>query len=627
MIIHFILFLFVASVAVVMTPVARRVSVLVGAVDRPDERKVHRKPMPRLGGLAIVTAFVVPVLLVYLFNPALRIAMGLEGWSMAALLGGGLLIALLGALDDIRGLRARTKFVVQLAVAAGAWALGARIEHMGLPFLGVIDFPAWLGFLVTVLWIAGVINALNLIDGLDGLAAGVAFIVAVTNIALAARGGNQAALFLSSAVAGAVVGFLLFNWNPAIVFMGDTGSMFLGYVLATTAVMTSQKVSTAVAMVVPIIALGVPVLDTLLAMVRRFLERRPLFSPDKGHLHHRLLRLGLTQKRAVLIIYALCIVFAAAAILMTSRNNVETAVALGIVVVVVVGIVRFFGFFNLSAALKRTVGSSRLARAVRRQLPGFYTRAMSECRTAGELWRALVDTARDCGLDAVSWQVVGAGGGDTREQRGLRAHDSGRKLKLHTSVALGERGYVEMSFRYPARLSRASADDEQALELLADAVAAGIRKLQGEGRPGNAGHPPPSPSPARATEPESGARGGREEDREAPAPAGKERRPGRAEVLDSAWKLARRLAVESGFVEIAWRSHGIKPPDERRQILVEADGGERARLTRSVPIDSLAFLEMSLTYPGRPGRKTPDSFRQSARRIGRRIAEEIRRAR
>jgi UDP-GlcNAc:undecaprenyl-phosphate GlcNAc-1-phosphate transferase len=208
---------------------------------------------------------------------------------------------------------------------------------------------------VTVLWIVGVTNAVNLIDGLDGLAAGVSFFAAFTSFVIASLSGSVFVALTMAALMGALVGFLFFNFNPARIFMGDSGSYFLGFVLATTALAggLQQKASTAVSLLVPVLALGVPIFDTLFSMFRRVLERRPIFSADRGHVHHRLLDLGLTHKRAVVFLYGISILLAAGAIAISLGRSWHVGVALLSVTLVFVGLVRFLGYFEYLHFRKR----------------------------------------------------------------------------------------------------------------------------------------------------------------------------------------------------------------------------------------------------------------------------------
>ncbi|MFW6086879.1 MAG: MraY family glycosyltransferase, partial [Myxococcota bacterium] len=223
----------------------------------------------------------------------------------------------------------------------------------------------------------GVINALNLIDGLDGLAGGVAFFACLANFVVGYLNAAPLVMLLSATLGGAILGFLLYNFNPASIFMGDSGSMFLGFVLATSSMLgAAVKSSTTVALLVPIIALGLPIMDTLFAMMRRFLERRPIFSPDRGHIHHRLLEVGITHRRAVLILYGISIVFTMTAIAVASGRSWEVGGALLVLTVVLVGIVRFVGYFEYVFLRRRQKMRlhSRSTERLRRSVPGMLRR-------------------------------------------------------------------------------------------------------------------------------------------------------------------------------------------------------------------------------------------------------------
>jgi UDP-GlcNAc:undecaprenyl-phosphate/decaprenyl-phosphate GlcNAc-1-phosphate transferase len=500
MITYLATFLVSTSIAAALTPVSRWFSFKVGAVDQPDARKVHRKQMPRMGGLAIVVAFLLPVAGLIVFQSSASAKLSENLFRLMALFGGGLIIACLGAADDIKGLRARDKFVIQFLVAIAAWFAGFRFDHIGLPFIGPVDLPIWIDLPLTAVWIVGVINAINLIDGLDGLAAGVTFFVAATNLVLSINAGNELGALFAATLAGAVIGFLLFNWNPAIVFMGDTGSMFIGFILATTSIMTSQKVSTAVAMVVPIVALGVPVIDTLMSMVRRFLEKRPLFSPDKGHLHHRLLKAGLTQGRAVLVIYALCIVFAIAAIAMTAARDLEAAVVIGVLAVVVVGIVRFFGFFAFAHGIKGALTRSKLVESFRHWLPEFSAKTNRETSSIDDVWNELVTLGKNCGFRAISWRTAGINPPDERSADLMVKGDAGYKKaarkgfrKAKTSAQIEPTSYIEIRFSYPIYYGKVTTEADNVLQVVGDTVGAALGRLRMSGKwGGSTPHPVPS---------------------------------------------------------------------------------------------------------------------------------------
>ncbi|MBX6350905.1 MAG: undecaprenyl/decaprenyl-phosphate alpha-N-acetylglucosaminyl 1-phosphate transferase [Clostridia bacterium] len=262
-------------------------------VARPNERSVHRRPVPYMGGVAMFLAFVLAVLAAGL----------LESPEMGALVAGGAAIVLLGAIDDYRPLPAWAKAVGQAAVALGVALMGIRIDHVTSPFGGLVPLGAW-GVPITVVWIWVVVNIINLADGLDGLAAGITAIAATTMLVAAIITDQPlAAALLCAALAGASLGFLPYNFNPAKIFMGDAGSMFLGYVLATISIQGSLKSPAAITLAVPLLALGVPLFDFVFAVVRRWRAGRPIALADRGHVHHRLLNLGLSQRETVLLLY------------------------------------------------------------------------------------------------------------------------------------------------------------------------------------------------------------------------------------------------------------------------------------------------------------------------------------
>ncbi len=289
-----------------LAPYVGKIAMHYGIVDVPSARKVHGRAIPRIGGVAIFFSIVLPftgALFVYtdllneiIVNPAIMY-----------LAGGGLIVFLIGLWDDIRRLPAVVKLFFQIIAAAVAYAGDIQIGQILLPGGYVISFK-YLPFLVTVFWFVLVVNAINLIDGLDGLAAGVVFFSSLVLLVLAVMGGRFVVAMGFAALAGATMGFLRYNFNPASIFMGDGGSYFLGYMLAGLSIMGSMKGQTTVALLIPIIAMGVPLFDTIVAPIRRFLRGRPMFQPDKSHIHHRLLGLGLNHRTTVLILYAVTVI-------------------------------------------------------------------------------------------------------------------------------------------------------------------------------------------------------------------------------------------------------------------------------------------------------------------------------
>lgn len=381
-----------------LTPLVRRVAVGRRWLDAVDSaRKIHRSPVPRLGGVAIVAAFFAPFIGRLLINGPLHLRFPADGERVWMMLGGAVAVALLGLYDDFRGAGARTKFTVQTLVAIAMFYSGLRIDRIAVPWgeplsLGLLALPA------TVVWIVGVVNAVNLIDGLDGLAGGVAVIALASIFSFSLIRGDALMMFTSAALAGAVLGFLFFNFNPARIFMGDTGSMFVGFILAVTSLMSSEKSPTAVAIVVPAMVLALPLADTTLAIVRRALHRRPLFDADRGHVHHRMLAAGFSQRQTVLLLYGLAAFFGAIAQLIWVASDAERIVMVGCVVALAFIFARRLGCLQPAIDEPTLVEAATLLFVPRQDL----LRARSE----DEIWRTVLRFAAVVGADSVSVSVA-----------------------------------------------------------------------------------------------------------------------------------------------------------------------------------------------------------------------------
>ena len=295
-----------AVVALVLTPVVRAVVHRRGVVDSPNHRRVNTSPVPRGGGIAVVAAFLVVAGGLTLLREsvaAMPAPTGISAGELAALFLGGALAALIGAIDDLLDLRARWQLLGQLALAGVAIALGVGVDYVRNPFgPGQIAFGGPFTIAFTAVWIVGMINSMNFIDGLDGLSSGIALIAALTlgALSLTTQVGQPYVAVLCVVLAGALLGFLRFNFQPASIFQGTAGVMFVGYTLAVLAVLGAAKV------IVAVLVLGVPIIDTFWVIVRRLLAGRSPFTPDRGHIHHRLLDLGLGHRSTVLLIYAIC---------------------------------------------------------------------------------------------------------------------------------------------------------------------------------------------------------------------------------------------------------------------------------------------------------------------------------
>lgn len=292
----------------VITPLVVKLAKKIGAVDKPNKRKVHVSLMPRLGGLAIF----IGVLAGY-------IAAGLYEEKITAISLGAILIVIIGIFDDIYELSAKVKFAGQLIVALMIVGSGLTIELITIPYVGNFEL-GWWSIPITIFWIVGITNAINLIDGLDGLAAGISAIGIATIAIIAGTSGAMLIFTFCCILLGSIIGFLKYNFHPAKIFMGDTGALFLGYSISIISLLGLYKSVTLFSFLVPVIILGVPVFDTTFAIVRRIVNKKPISSPDKSHLHHRLLDLGLSHRATVLSIYAFGILFGVCALVVSDST-------------------------------------------------------------------------------------------------------------------------------------------------------------------------------------------------------------------------------------------------------------------------------------------------------------------
>jgi UDP-GlcNAc:undecaprenyl-phosphate/decaprenyl-phosphate GlcNAc-1-phosphate transferase len=308
-------FLIALGVTALCTPIVRMLALRFGWVDAPDgERKLHRAPTPAIGGVAIAAGLAAALAYLVVIDAA---AIGIVNLPVPAIWLGAALILVTGFVDDTRGIGFKGKFFVQVVVAYLLLHAGLRLDLSALPFLsGDIYGEALISIPITMLWIVGVINAVNLLDGLDGLAAGVS-LIAFSALSLIFAINGQVGLALASLIiSGALVGFLFYNFNPASIFMGDSGSLVLGYLLAALSLAGWGHAEPGIALLVPVVVLGLPLLDTFVAIVRRLRAGKAVFAPDRDHIHHRLAR-RLPQRLAVLTLYGAGAVFALAAILMS----------------------------------------------------------------------------------------------------------------------------------------------------------------------------------------------------------------------------------------------------------------------------------------------------------------------
>lgn len=303
-----IAFLVSLVTVLVITPLVIKFAIKIGAIDKPNHRKVHKNVMPRLGGLAIFIGVV-----------AGYFAGGLYDQKVTAISIGALLIVAIGILDDKYELSAKVKFAGQLVVAGLIVASGLTIDLLSIPYIGNFELGMW-SYPITVFWIVAITNAINLIDGLDGLSAGISAIGIATIAIMAGLNGKMLILMISVILLGSIIGFLFYNFHPAKIFMGDTGALFLGYSISILSLLGLYKSVTLFSFLVPIIILGVPVFDTTFAIIRRIVNKKPISAPDKSHLHHRLLALGFSHRNTVLAIYAFGIMFSISAVILSEST-------------------------------------------------------------------------------------------------------------------------------------------------------------------------------------------------------------------------------------------------------------------------------------------------------------------
>jgi len=402
------LYLFVFGVSVIaglgLTALVRWLGRRLRILDLPDGfRKVQKQPVPRIGGLAIFLAFFVALLGGLAVYRSRVPALIPEAGDLVAMFLGAAAVLVIGLWDDVSGLRARRKLLLLSVVAVGMYAAGFRIGVVSSPLGGGVDLGYW-AIAITVFWFVGCMNAMNFIDGLDGLAAGVAAFAAGTifcaNVAFGSGNVGPAAI----ALAGATIGFLAFNFHPASIFLGDSGSYLLGFLIACIGLRGTQKAQTVVALLIPVIALGLPVLDTALAIVRRWSKALPLSASDRHHIHHKLLRAGLSHRQAVLILYAGSFALAAFALVLSAVRDLEAAGMLLLFCLVAALAIRIIGRHEINLAKKRLQGG-----LWRRKVGARYRTAGHEAiermRQASSLplvWQAFAGAAQTLSLDRAS---------------------------------------------------------------------------------------------------------------------------------------------------------------------------------------------------------------------------------
>lgn len=360
---YFALFVIATITSLILTPLIRRLSERLKFLDIPlDARRVHNKAVPRLGGVAVHVSVLIAILtLPFVDNLLTQSLRGHSGELLITFIP-ATLVLLLGVYDDLRGTNATVKFIGLGLIAVLFYAMGGRIVDVAIPFVGPVHLPSILSLLVTIVWLVGIANAFNLIDGIDGLAAGAALFASLVILIVSLSQENPLMIVVTLVLCGALVGFLRYNFNPASIFLGDSGALFIGFTLAALSVLGTQKATTAVAVITPILAFAFPMVDTAVTMMRRAISRRPLFQGDNEHIHHMLLARGWSQKEAVLALYAVCAGFGLLAAISTKTSSPLTGLVLFVIaaaVIVAVGHLRYHEMDEIRAGVKRTVADRR----------------------------------------------------------------------------------------------------------------------------------------------------------------------------------------------------------------------------------------------------------------------------
>jgi UDP-GlcNAc:undecaprenyl-phosphate/decaprenyl-phosphate GlcNAc-1-phosphate transferase len=344
--------------------VIRRLCERFKLLDIPtDGRRVHHTAIPRLGGLALYFSCLTALsLLPFVDNLLTQKLNSMRAESLTIFIP-ATLVLLLGVYDDLRGTNAVFKFIGLGSIATLFYALGGRIDALSVPFFGSVQLPPLVSFVVTVVWLVGITNAFNLIDGLDGLASGTALFSSLVILGVAVSQDQTLMVVIALVLCGALAGFLRYNFNPASIFLGDSGALFIGFLLAAMSVFGTQKATTAVAIVVPILAFGFPVVDTVMTMGRRMISRKPVFQGDNEHIHHMLLARGWSQRRVALVLYGVCAAFGLLALMFPATGSKLTGFMLFVVsvaVIIALGHLRYHEVAEIRAGVKRTVGDRRL---------------------------------------------------------------------------------------------------------------------------------------------------------------------------------------------------------------------------------------------------------------------------
>jgi UDP-GlcNAc:undecaprenyl-phosphate GlcNAc-1-phosphate transferase len=479
-----LLFLGIASFtfSLVLTPLCRNLAIRSGVLDPPDDvRKMHSRSIPRIGGIPIVIAYLGSFALLFLspLHAGNLVHSHLDiTWKLVP---AAMLVFFTGLVDDLLNLTSWQKLLGQIAASSVAVWAGVQVSGIAKH-----ELPYWFAIPVTILWLVGCTNAFNLIDGLDGLAAGIGLFATTTTLIAALLQHNIALAIATVPLAGALLGFLRFNFNPASIFLGDSGSLFIGFLLGCYSVLWSQKSATILGMTAPLIALSIPLLDTALAIVRRFLRRQPIFGADRGHIHHKLLARGLTTRRVVILIYVICGLCATVSLL---QGFVHESFAGPIVILFCAAAwmgVRHLGYAEIGMA-RRMVFGGNFRRHLNAELQLSTLRIhLAAAVTPDQCWEVLQHTYSDFGFNEIRFKLGGR----------LYTHSTNGHANTWTvRIKLSGSDYVNLSRQFETHAPPAVASFTDAVGTILclktfasrhiDPIQAGMAITVGHGQPSN----------------------------------------------------------------------------------------------------------------------------------------------
>jgi UDP-GlcNAc:undecaprenyl-phosphate GlcNAc-1-phosphate transferase len=393
--------------AIILTPLVVRAAQAWNIMDEPGVRKIHASAIPRIGGAAIVLAMLGMILPLFFIDNHLGEIFRRAGAKVVVILAAGGVMFAVGLADDILDLRARVKLLSQILAAMAICSFGIRIENIEITDRFVLNF-GWWSWPLTIFWIVGITNAVNLIDGLDGLAAGIAAVTCGVIAMFAFYTEQPVMAVMMMTLLGSLIGFLFFNFNPAKVFMGDCGTMFIGFILAASSVMCTAKTTTLVGLALPALALGIPIFDTLFSIIRRILERRSIFSPDRGHIHHKLLDMGLRHRHVVIVMYLITLATAGLGMFMMFTRNMGTIFVLVAAILILLGTFRMVGAVRIGQSISVIQRNLNIARQCREDKQVF-ERSVLRMREVSDFqgwWNVLGDTAERMEIVRMSMNVI-----------------------------------------------------------------------------------------------------------------------------------------------------------------------------------------------------------------------------